>query len=147
MGFDFCCYGGEENETEYIKKFKEMYSNGINIPEGKLIVFKFVPDTEITHTWRGGKQGNFKKFRAQRICWIKEILEKKEIRSIKYNTKNQNIYFILNKKVGQWYWAVRCIIEKNSKRIRFLTSFPLTPAQKNKYSKWPEYFFDKQKSC
>lgn len=148
MGFDYFHLGGEENEAEYIKKFKELYSGGILIPEGIVVHFKMVPDKEITHVWRGGKQGPFNFDRAVRIGWIKEILEKQDKRVVKYNSEKRNIYFISEKIGKRTYWAIRCYYEKNLGQHRFLTAFLIRPDQRKFYlDNWPDYNFSKIKSC
>ncbi|MBU3925178.1 hypothetical protein KJ854_04550 [Patescibacteria group bacterium] len=143
MGFDYCHLGGEENEINYINKFKELYSNGVLIPEGIIIHFKMIPDSEITHVWRGGQQGPFNFDRAVRISWIKEILENRNKRVVKYNLKKRSVYFLSEKIGKRTYWAVRCIYEKHNKQYRFLTAFLLKPKQREKYLKWPNYNFKK----
>jgi len=144
MGFDYFSLGGEENEAEYIKKFKELYSSSIIIPEGMEIFFKLIPDSEITHVWRGGKQGPFNLGRAARIGWIKEILTKKEKRVIKYVPQKRCIDFVA--KLGRTCYVVRCVYEKRNRKYRFLTSFVIGSSMK-KYNNYPDFYFSKIKSC
>jgi hypothetical protein len=144
MGFDYFSLGGEENEIEYIKKFKKLYSSSIKIPEGMEIFFKLIPDSEITHVWRGGKQGKFNLARAARIGWIKEVLIKQEKRIVKYIPKKRCIDFVA--KVGKTCYVVRCIYEKQNRRYRFLTSF-IKGRNVKSYNNYPDFDFSKTKSC
>ena len=146
MVFDYYCLGGEENEIEYIKKFKEIYSQSIIIPEGIEVHFRLTPDSNITHVWRGGNQGKFNLARAVRIGWIKEILIKKEKGVvIKYIREKRCIDFV--GKVNKTYYVVRCIYEKKNKRLRFITAFIIKGKSINKYSNYPDCDFRKIKSC
>jgi len=144
MGFDYYHLGGEENEADYIEKFKEIYNGSIVIPEGIEIFFVLVPDSEITHIWRGGKQGPFNQARAVRISWIKEVLLKKEKRIIKYIPQKRCVDFITQ--VGKTCFVVRCVYEKKNNRYRFLTSF-IKGGKITDYCKYPDFDFDKIKSC
>lgn len=144
MGFDYFHLGGEENEIEYVEKFKELYSASIIIPEGMEVFFQLIPDTEITHVWRGGKQGPFNLARATRISWIKEVLTNKERRIVKYNSKKRCIDFVA--KIGKTCYVVRCIHEKEKKRYRFLTSFVKGKGIRA-YDGYQDFDFGNKKSC
>jgi hypothetical protein len=98
--------GGEENH--YYEKFKELFkkNNKILIPENKkeVIVYTNI-DKNIYHIWRGGwyewlNEANFNfndsKYwrRAQRIWWIKYIIENPNIRNAFKDNKNNSICLV-----------------------------------------------------
>ncbi|MDQ7008729.1 MAG: hypothetical protein Q9M94_00370 [Candidatus Gracilibacteria bacterium] len=94
--------GGEE--SHYLEKFKSIFENNnkIILPETEKPVFVYLnKDNAIYHLWRGGKEilnYNFddaKYWRkAQRIGWIKFILEKNKIRKIYKDKKNGYFCFV-----------------------------------------------------
>lgn len=138
MGFDFICLGGEENEEEYINKFKTFYQNDIITPEGLVVCFNLSNPADITHIWRGGKQGKFNKGRAMRIQWIQEILTKQEKRAIKSISKNKIIF--LSHKIGKnTYYATVCVYAPKATKYRLITAYLLTSQQVKKYLRFPNF--------
>lgn len=144
MGFDYFFPGGEENEIEYIKKFKELYGDEMFAPEG-FAVFCPKDDEDIKHIWRGGKKG-LKKFnlgRAARIGWIKEIIKKTEVRVIKKNPYNRDIYFVSKKISKGTYYVVRCRYIKGKNKLRLYTAHLVSYNQVEEYGKWNDFIFPK----
>ncbi len=141
MGFDYFDLGGEENEAEYIKKFKELYSGEMFAPEG-FAVFCGSNDEDIKHIWRGGKKGlrKFNKGRAARIGWIKEIINKSEARKVKKNPYNGHIYFVSQKISKGTYYVVRCRYIKSKNTLRVYTAHLVTHYQAKEYEKWEDFF-------
>ena len=97
------------NETHYFDQFKEIFkddNNKIILPDdGKEVIIYTNSDNNIYHIWRGGgyegldiRDFNFNdpKFyrRAQRILWIRYILENQSLRKVFYDTKNNTLCFI-----------------------------------------------------
>ncbi|MBU4360846.1 hypothetical protein KKA66_03285 [Patescibacteria group bacterium] len=148
MGFDYYDIGGEESETEYIKKFKEIYCEEMITPEG-FNVFCANNDGDIKHIWRGGKKGSmeFNKGRATRIGWIKEVVENSEKRTIKQNPYNKHIYFVSKKISKGTYYVVRCRYIKSKNKLRVYTAHLVSNQQIQVYMKWNNYYFEKQKNC
>jgi len=144
MGFDWFDFGGEENEAEYIIKFRELYSEEMATPEG-FAVFGPLDDEDIKHIWRGGLNGErkFNKGRAVRISWIKEVVTKTENRIIKTNPSNKQIYFISKKITKGIYYVVRCRYIKSKNKLRIFTAHLVSHKQVQEYKKWDEYVFPK----
>jgi len=134
MVFDFLCYLLEE---DYIEEFKLLYGNDIITPEGLIIYFNLKKRKNITHFWRGGKNGLLNKSRAGKIRWIGEILKNTDYRVIKINPYNNlDIYFISI--VRKKSFVVRCR-EESLKCLQCVTAYPINPNQRNKYLNWDDY--------
>lgn len=133
MWFDWFDLGGEENEAEYIQKFRELYSEEILTEEG-FTVFCPNEDEDIKHVWRGGINGGrkFNKGRAVRIGWIKEIIMKTEKRKIKVSPKNKQIYFVSVISKGTYY-VVRGRYIKSKNKIRIFTAHLVSHEQVRGY--------------
>ena len=144
MGFDWLDFGGEQNEAEYILKFKELYDNEMIAPEG-FSVFCASNDEDIKHIWRGGIKGP-KKFylgRAARISWIKEVVEKSEVRKIKICPNSGHIYFVSKKISKGTYYVVRCRYIKSKNKLRVYTAHLVNHNQAQEYIKWEDFNFPK----
>ncbi|MFA5755135.1 MAG: hypothetical protein WC909_02090 [Candidatus Paceibacterota bacterium] len=132
----FSCFYYPE-EKDYIDKFKEFYSDNILTPDGYIIYFNTTKDSHITHFWRGGKGGDFKKQRAAKIGWIKEILENDQSRVVKVNPNNvQQIFFICTENHKQY--VIRCKNNKNNYLFCY-TAYPITTKQCQRYLKWDNF--------
>lgn len=82
------------DKQDYIDRLRSEYDNKIiTIPEGKKVLFFLSKDINCVHAFCGKNGKNFNPFRAQRILWIKYILENKETRIIKQSTENTNVVF------------------------------------------------------
>lgn len=96
------------NENDYLSKFKLLFQNNniIKLPDSSKEVFVYTnKDNAIFHLWRWGNYAwlekidfnfNEPKFfrRAQRILWIKYLLENKDLRKIYKDKKTWNLCFV-----------------------------------------------------
>lgn len=84
-----------DTEREYIERLRQEYDKTqIILPEGKKVLFFLEHEKNCKHALSGKEQKRFNHFRAQRILWIKFILENKSIREVKQNVWHpENIVF------------------------------------------------------
>lgn len=117
-------------EKDYLDIFKEVYKDKLNLPEdNKDIIIYTKNDRDVYHIWRwwgyewlNESDFNFgdPKFywRAQRILWIKYIIENKNIRKAFFDTKNDTICLISN----ELEYSV-VLKEVNKKYYKLITAF------------------------
>ncbi len=85
-------YGSDQ---EYIDRLRaEYHDKKVRLPEGKDVLFFFPNIDDCMHTLCGKGSTKVNRMRAQRILWIKFILEHGPCRQVKLNIKTGNIIFV-----------------------------------------------------
>lgn len=114
-------------EDEYLEKMKEYYKTAqMKFPENGKDIILFVSDLHILQhilRWIDPKTkslGNsVNPYRAQRILWIKFIIEQTEIRSVYKAKKNWNIVFVAE----DLKYCVVCAEETRNNRYKIVSAY------------------------
>ena len=82
------------SEQEYIDRLKQEYNKKtVPIPEGRNVLFFLDNDVDCKHFICGKEGKTMNKERAQKILFIRYILENKDLRIIKRHLETNNIVF------------------------------------------------------
>ena len=126
-------------EAEYISRLQtEYHGKVITIPEGKNVVFYLSQENNCKHCICGREQnGMFKPFnpmRAQRILWIKFLLENQTTRTIKKSLANGNLAFICD----ELKYVVICSVLPRGD-LKFITQYIVSGDEMKKFNNINKY--------
>lgn len=128
------------SETEYIQRLQLEYNGKtITIPENKIVIFYLSQEADCKHCFCGKNNTNFNPMRAQRILWIKFLLETQNVRVIKKNISNNNIIFVCS----ELKYVIICCLLKNG-NLKFITQYILSGDDIKKFqdpTKYTDYTF------
>ncbi len=126
-------------QQEYIDRLRtEYHGKNILLPDGngKRVLFFLEKDKDCTHAICGKSGIKSNPFRAQRILWIKFVLETASLREVKQSVwQPQNLVFF-SEQLG--YVIVCNILAKGD--LKFITQYMSDKVFKNKWSNQKEYY-------
>lgn len=118
-------------EAEYIARLQSEYNGKtITIPEGRKVVFYLNRENDCKHCFCGKQKKGFSgqavfepmnPLRAQRLLWVKFILENQSARIVKKSLGTNNLAFVCN----ELNYVVICSILPNGD-LKFITQYVIS---------------------
>lgn len=119
---------------EYFDRIRLEYATSITLPEGGEVLFYLNYDKNCDHFICGSKSSNVNSFRAQRILWMRFVLENQNVRTVVKSVANGNILFCCE----ELSYVVVCN-SIGGRRLKCFTQYILSKDAFKKFSDTTQY--------